>query len=154
MDINNIPSNYFDKDHSKDSTWAARGGIKADDFKEGMLITILKNKLPLKLNQIPLDFYPPNPEEFNGEDCNPKDNFYENYKEIANQLQKELLRQMKEFKEPAFDLGFHYCLSAEDTITYHSPYEGKSVKEIMQLESGILDHCIQQIQEKCFHTVK
>ena len=76
------------------------------------------------------------------------------YKEIANQLQKELLRQMKEFKEPAFDLGFHYCLSAEDTITYHSPYEGKSVKEIMQLESGILDHCIQQIQEKCFHTVK
>jgi uncharacterized sulfatase len=74
------------------------------------------------------------------------------YKKIAGRLQKELIRQMKLYKEPALDLGFHYCLSVDDSITYHSPYEGKSVMEIKQLEKGVIERRIEQIRNKCFHT--
>ncbi len=79
-------------------------------------------------------------------------NFYSDpaYAEIANKLQAELLRQMELYHEPALDLGYKYCLSADDTTDYVSPYEGKSLKEIVAIENETLSKAISDIQERCF----
>lgn len=76
------------------------------------------------------------------------------YTEIAQKFQKELLRQMYLYKEPALDLGFHYLLSANDKVTYVSPYEGKSVKEIPKMEKEVLNQLILNIHAKCYRPVK
>lgn len=47
-EFQDIPSDYFDKEPENKDTWYKMGGIKPDDFQEGTLITILKNKIPLK----------------------------------------------------------------------------------------------------------
>lgn len=79
-------------------------------------------------------------------------NFYSDpaYQGVAERFQAELLRQMKLYKEPALDLGFHYLLSADDRVTYVSPYEGKSISEIPDLEEGVLRQLIVNIHAKCY----
>lgn len=75
------------------------------------------------------------------------------YQEVASNFQTELLRQMELYKEPALDLGYHYLLSEDDIVTYVSPYAGKNVKEIYQMEKGVLDMLRHQIHEKCFRPI-
>ena len=72
------------------------------------------------------------------------------YRGIAQTFQEELLRQMRFYKEPALDLGFHYLLSSDDRVTYVSPYEGKTVSEIEELEEGVLNQLILNIHAKCY----
>ncbi len=73
------------------------------------------------------------------------------YKDVVERLQPELLRQMEKFKDPSIDLGFHYLLSADDKVEYVSPYEGKSLKEIVKMEPAVLGEAIQNIHEKCYN---
>lgn len=80
-------------------------------------------------------------------------NYYSDpeYKEIATKLQKELLHQMELYKDPSIALGFKYLLSADDKVEYVSPYEGKTLKEINQLEKEVLGKAILEIHKKCFN---
>ncbi len=75
------------------------------------------------------------------------------YKEIANKLQSELLRQMEEYHEPALDLGIKYLLSSDDTNDYLSPYDGKTLKEIIKLEKVTLDKAIYDMHNKCINKI-
>lgn len=72
------------------------------------------------------------------------------YEAIAKRLQTELLRQMKLYKEPALDLGFDYCYSTDDAITYVGPYAGKTHSEIKAIEKDVLEDRILQIHKQCF----
>lgn len=80
-------------------------------------------------------------------------NYYSDpaYKEIAEKLQKELLSQMELYKDPSIGLGLKYLLSEDDKVEYVSPYEGKTLKEINQLESQVLGKAILDIHKKCFN---
>ncbi|MFI3322815.1 MAG: sulfatase-like hydrolase/transferase [Rikenellaceae bacterium] len=80
-------------------------------------------------------------------------NFYSDpaYKEVVERLQPELLRQMKQYGEPALDLGFKYLLSEDDTVEYVSPYEGMSLEQINKAESKVLSDAIYQIYDKCYN---
>ncbi len=56
-------------------------------------------------------------------------NFYSHpdYKNIAEKLQVELVRQMKLYKEPALDYGYPYLYSADDKVTYRPlDFKGKN----------------------------
>ncbi len=72
-------------------------------------------------------------------------------REVAQRLQAELLRQMEQYSEPALDLGIKYLLSADDKIEYVSPYDGKTLKEIIQIEKVTLDKAIIDMHSKCIN---
>ncbi len=73
------------------------------------------------------------------------------YKDIAKKLQAELLRQMEQYAEPAIDLGIKYLLSADQEVEYVSPYEGKTLKEIVKMEKKVLDEAIYNMHKKCIN---
>ncbi|MGA9651459.1 sulfatase-like hydrolase/transferase [Pedobacter sp.] len=83
-------------------------------------------------------------------------NYYSDpaYQEIAQKFQKELLRQMTLYKEPALDLGYHYLLSTQDKVTYISPYAGKSIEEIPKMEKEVLNQLRLNIHKKCYRPLK
>ncbi|MFI3289690.1 MAG: sulfatase-like hydrolase/transferase [Rikenellaceae bacterium] len=80
-------------------------------------------------------------------------NYYNDpeYKSVVERLQPELLSQMDKYQDPSIDLGYKFLLSDDDTTDYVSPYEGKSLKEIIKLESQVLNDAIHAIHEKCFN---
>ncbi|MFR9582286.1 MAG: sulfatase-like hydrolase/transferase [Rikenellaceae bacterium] len=80
-------------------------------------------------------------------------NYYSDpaYKEVAERLQKELIRQMKQYNEPALDLGIKYLYNSDDKIEYVSPYDGKTLKEIVKLEKETLDKAIIEMHKKCLN---
>ena len=77
-------------------------------------------------------------------------NFYNNpkYKEIADRMQKELIRQMKLYKEPALSIGLPYLYKSTDKVNYN-PAKYKS-----KVQPNALLPMIHTIEKVCMRPLK
>lgn len=76
-------------------------------------------------------------------------NFYNDpaYKEIAKRLQNELVKQMKDYDEPALKLKRPFLYSSSDKVIYVSPYKGLNRKQIGKIETETLNKMIFEMHD-------
>ncbi|MFI3285115.1 MAG: sulfatase-like hydrolase/transferase [Rikenellaceae bacterium] len=80
-------------------------------------------------------------------------NFYSDpaYKEIAEKLQTELVRQMQLYKDPAIALKRPFLYSSDQEVTFKNVYEGLNDKQIKECENDILNNAIRDIHQNCYN---